>query len=327
MSIKPSFWTPDQKSTPPLPPPVKSLTVVFVTSRKEPEVKWFMDSLVNQVRANDDLRVIIIDALNRTPDELGVLPSDQIRSVIISAPKPNVWQGTHRITTQDWWAKSNALNTAVCLCKTEWIAFVDDRCVLSDTWLESVRQAMRMNYAVAGSYEKREGMEVEGGIIKSSGIVVAKDNRMHESWRSSPIPANCGYWYGCSNALPLEWVLKFNGFPEKCDSVSFEDIITGHLIQNNGFRIAFDQRMHIIEDRSVEKLGVPMKRSSKEKHPHDVTDKTHRILEWARTAKVSDNPFNICDMRKHILDGGTFPTPDPSIEHRDWFDGQLLKEM
>lgn len=241
-------------------------------------------------------------------------------------PKPNLWQGKFRATKEDWWAKCNALNTAVCLCETEWIAFVDDRSVLAPTWMDAIRDAMRGNYAVCGSYEKREGMEVENGLIKVSGITVAKDNR-NTGGPQRPMVAHGGYWYGCTNALPLDWILEMNGFPEKCDSVSFEDIITGHLLANNRRPIYYDTRMHIIEDRTPEKLGQPMKRSSKERHPHDTSDKTHKILEWARTAKRSDNDFDIVELRKKILAGGNFPVPSKEPPPRDWFDGQLLSEM
>ena len=118
-----------------------------------------------------------------------------------------------------------------------------------------------------------------------------------------------------------------NGFPEKCDSVSFEDVITGMLIHNNGHPIMFDPRMKIVEDRTPEKCGTVFKRSSKEKHPHDTSDKTHQILNWAKTANRSDNDFDIHELRAKILAGGGFPVPDPQKEWRDWFDGQSLKEM
>ena len=122
-------------------------------------------------------------------------------------------------------------------------------------------------------------------------------------------------------------MLRINGFPEKCDSVSFEDIITGMLLQNNHFPIKFDTRMAMVEDRTPEKCGTVAKRSSKEKHPHDTNDKTHAILRWARSAKASDNSFDIRALRDSILKGGNFPIHDAAADWRDWFDGQSLKEM
>ncbi|MGO9479059.1 MAG: glycosyltransferase [Limisphaerales bacterium] len=307
------------------PSAMKSLTVVFTTSRPEPEFDWFMQSLHPQINDWEHVEVFLLDTGMAGQQEIPHPEFPKFKRVLAVQPKPNVWQGPHRITTQDWWAKSSALNTSVCFCNTDWISFVDDRCVLLPPWLEAVRAAMEQDYAVCGSYEKRTGMTVENGVIRNGGIVVGRDNR-DAGWGWAQ-DVGAGYWYGCTNALPLEWILAINGFPEKCDSVSFEDIITGHLLKNSGRTIRFDNRMKIIEDRSVEKLGPVMKRSSKEKHPHDVNDKTHAILKWAQTATRSDNPFEIREVRERALRGESFPVPDPATDWRDWFDGQRLREM
>lgn len=322
------FWNPktDISSAPNKTVSAKSLTVVYSTCREEPEIDWFLDSLCPHIHDWEKVEVIIINALVKPFAIRESWKRQKIRSIRETAPKPCVWQGEHRITTHDWWAKCNALNTAVCLCTTDWIAFVDDRSVLMPSWMQAVRDAMAGNYAVCGTYEKRTGMTVKNGIIKNGGIVTGRDNR-HGDSSSTLIACNGGWWYGCTNALPLEWILTLNGFPEKCDSVSFEDIITGMLLQNNGFPIKFDSRMKIVEDRSPGRCGTVFKRSSKEKHPHDTNDKTHRILSWAQTAKRSDNPFDVRALRETILNGGSFPIPDPNAEYRDWFDGQNLREM
>jgi hypothetical protein len=336
MSIQPSFWKPGQKAEPPK-PDTKPLTVVYVTSRPKPEFVWFFDSLGKQIKSGEIVHVILVNYLApvefkkwRPNPDFDFCPSlkscFKFPDVLEVRPKPNVWQGKCRVTKEDWWAKCNALNTALCYCETEWIAFVDDRSVLAPTWMDAIRDAMRGNYAVCGSYEKREGMEVIDGAITVSGITVAKDNRIMGGPKR-PTVAHAGYWYGCTNALPLDWLLQMNGFPEKCDSVSFEDIITGHLLGNNRRPIYYDTRMHIVEDRTPGNLGAVMKRSSKEKHSYDTTDKTHKILEWARAATTSDNPFNIRELRQSILAGGSFPLPVTDPPPRDWFDGQLLSEM
>ena len=324
--IKPSFWTPAGaagiKPAPEKTSGMKSLTVCYVTSRPEPEFDWFLNSLASQINDWEQVEIIVVDSCATGPS---YYQTQKIKRLIRTPPKPCIWQGPHRITTQDWWAKCNALNTALCLVKTDWVAFVDDRSVLAPTWLQSIREAMAGNYAVCGTYEKRVGMVVENGVIKAGGTIVARDNRY--TGQTGPITANGGWWYGCTNALPLEWMLQMNGFPEKCDSVSFEDIITGMIIHNNGHPIKFDPSMKIIEDRTPEKVGPPCKRSSKERHPHDTEDKTHQILRWARSAKVSDNPFNMRELRDSILAGGAFPIPDQNANWLDWFDGQSLMEM
>lgn len=335
--IQPSFWAPPGGTPLQHAPPqddglvrkdtrAKSLTVVFVTCRPQACVEWFVASLVPQIHSWEDVQVIIVDALAQSVSSLPKVGS--LKSITITPPKPNLWQGPHRMTRENWWAKCNALNTAVCLCRTEWLAFVDDRCVVLPGWMQAVRDAMAGDYAVCGAYEKRHEMRVENGVIVHGGIVTGQDNRETGSGGSAgPRIVNGGWWYGCTNALPLEWLLGMNGFPEKCDSVSFEDVITGMLLYNRGRAIKYDPGMKVVEDRTPAACGDVFKRSCKEKHPHDLNDKTHHILNWAKTATTSDNPYNLRELREQILAGKDWPVPDRSIDWRDWFDGQPLAEM
>lgn len=246
----------------------------------------------------------------------------KLKRIIRHGPKPTIWQGEARITKEDWWAVSNARNTGICLCRTEWIAFLDDRCVLMPTWLQAIRNAMEGSYAVCGTYEKRHNMTVENGVIKNGGIVTGRDNR--DNGRE-PFPRNVdgGYWYGCTNALPLEWALNIGGFPEdKCDGLSFEDIPFGMLLRNNAYPIKFDPTMKMIEDRTPEKLGPVMKRSDYGVSPND---KSHEVLKIFRQAKTSLNSWPIRDVREKVLRGEPFPPP--SASHNEWFTGRPIVEL
>lgn len=303
---------------------MKSLTIAYITSRKNIELMWFLDSLTNQLLAEDRIEILIIseywDEYKLSQDEVAWL-----RSFQFAHPKPNIWQGKYRITNVDWWAKSNAINTALCLCKTDWIMFLDDRCVLQPCFMHAVRDAVAGNYIMAGAYEKRHSMTVEKGLIKNGGIITGTDSRVGSMGGAVPCS---GHWlFGCCTLAPLEWWLQINGAPEKCDSLSFEDVIIGLLFENNGFPLKYDVRAKIIEDRTVSELGVPMRRSSKERHPHDQQDKAHTLLRWVKTAKRSDNEFDIRELRARIQRGEPFPIPDPNKNYVDWFDGQPVKEM
>lgn len=300
-----------------------SLSIAYITSRLNPEYHWFIQSLLPQKRGRE-CKLIVVDYY---------CPKfDKQHGNIHTRPKPTVWQGGSRKTKDDWWAASNARNTAICLCETEWIAFVDDRCVLMPNWLDAVEAAMEGQYAVCGPYEKRTGITVSGAHIQHGGIVTGEDNRLayvkqHYSNPAhlikNPYPAPSGWFYGCSVAFPLEWSLSVNGWPEDfCDGLSGEDYCMGCLFENNGYPIKYDTRMAIVEDRTPDRLGKSMIRKDKGVSPKD---KSHACLEIFKTAKMSKNSYNIRSLRSLILAGQPFPPPTAS--DKDWYDGQPLSEM
>lgn len=303
-----------------------NLTICMTTARQEPNWHWAVASLKNQVRTDDNIKFMVIDS--RCPEKYN--RPDYFIPVTVYPPKPNVWQGAHRLTKQDWWAVCNARNTALCLCETNWICFIDDRCVLADGWLDAVRDAVAEKYIMAGSYEKRHNMKVESYFIVDPGITVAKDGREDHAksiqWKG-PMPCGGEWLFGCCVAMPLEWALRVNGLPELLsDSLSFEDVLFGMILKNNFYPIRFDARAKIIEDRTPELLGEPMKRTCKERFPNDTKDKAHMALAKVRTMKRSENPFgDIRELRAKIQAGEPFPVL--SLPERDWYDGQLVKDF
>src|ERR1041385_5671507 len=129
---------------------IKSLTVVYVTARREPKIEWFFDSLDRETGGDySNTKVVVVDSFLWSRDaDMVRLAFYNDKTKLAVTPKPTIWQGEHRITKQDWWAKCNSMNTGICLCETEWIAFVDDRSVLSHGWLQCVQDSMIHNYAV-----------------------------------------------------------------------------------------------------------------------------------------------------------------------------------
>lgn len=306
---------------------MKSLTIAYITAREKPQFEWFFDSLALQMKDALPISIIVVDTL--ADDRAGwTIPRGSLGRVAIGLPnpilhikpKPTIWQGKHRITKEDWWAASNARNTAICLCQTEWIAFLDDRCVLMPTWLSAIRTAMKYGYAVCGSYEKRTGMTVENGVIKHGGIVIGEDSRIGLDDRAVKAP---GQWFfGCTTALPLEWALAVNGYDETCDGLSMEDVIFGLMLQNNQYPIAYDKRMKIVEDRTPEEIGKPMRREDKGVSPND---KSHAMLNMLCGSKRAMHQWDLSEIRKQVLAGGPFPIPtEPKL---DWYDGQPIAEF
>lgn len=306
---------------------MKSLTIAYITAREKPEFEWFFSSLLMQMKGTLPIAVIVIDTREGERSgltiERGSLGHSAIRfpnPLLHIKPKPTIWQGKHRITKEDWWAASNARNTAICLCKTEWIAFLDDRCVLMPTWLKAIKDAMKYGYAVCGAYEKRHGMTVENGIIKHGGIITGEDTRIGLNTQAVKAP---GQWFfGCTTALPLEWALAVNGYDETCDGISMEDVIFGLMLQNNGYPIAYDKRMKIVEDRTPDQLGKPMRREDKGISPDD---KSHAMLHMLSQAKRATHQWNLSEIREKVLKGEPFPIPTGPTH--DWYDGQPIAEF
>ncbi len=298
---------------------MKSITYAFITSRFKPQKRWFWHSLVRQLRADeaDAVKVLFIDAQMANDD----FP------LFTHPPKPSVWSGPTRLTTRDWWSAANARNTALCLCETEWICFVDDRSVLLPGFVRSVREAMAGNYIVCGTYEKRRGMTVEKGVIKHAGIVTGADSRgqyceQHYRGMNPPFKAPGEWTYGCAIALPLEWALSVGGLDESCDGLSGEDYVFGLMLANHGYPIMFDPRMKLVEDRTPGETDPVSIRRDKGVSP---SDKSHKLLELLRGRKTALHAFDLRAERAKILAGGEWSPPwGPTF---DFFDNQPISEM
>lgn len=294
---------------------MKPLTIIYFTGRGEQaNYQWFVDSLSNQLNGR---RVSVIRVDFHAPEFTGKYSG-------WVSPKPTIWQGSHRLTSEDWWAASNGRNTGICLADTEWIAFADDRSVLSPTWLDAIEAAMEGNYVVCGSYEKRSNMVVQNGKIVDQGTLISMDNRWEHCVKENfPIPHRCtGNWvYGCGLALPLEWALAVGGFEEALDGMSAEDTAFGVMCQNNGLPIYYDMRMHLVEDRTPVLGNQTFRREDKGDHESKL-DKSHRALELFGTARNTSNRHLLLQSRQAVQSGNPFPLMLGS--QHDWWDGEVI---
>lgn len=312
-----------------------NVTFVYCTSRDNPKYEWFAESLTNQIvgLAGKRTRIIVVRHENtRLPKNQDTWPPPFDLQIVL-APKPNVWSGASRITKQDWWSKSNDLNTAICFCRTDYISFIDDRCVLMPGYLDAIERLMYSAhpYVLLGAYEKRTGMTVQNGVIENGGIVVGKDDREAFCEKNftdprhhlkPPYKAYPSWVYGCSITLPLEWVLQVNGFSEICDGMGGEDTMFGLHLAKCGFPIFYDPRVKMIEDRTPADCGPVMRREDKGVSPND---KSHALLDRMGRLEYAPNNFDLRKLRKDALDGK--PWSIPTAPTNDWYDGQPLNEM
>ena len=303
------------------------ITVCYMTNRRGCHAEWFFDSLARQeVSSPVSLKVVVIDfyAAERTPAE-------KARAQVWVAPKPTVWQGAHRLTTQDYFAASNARNTALCHAEDGLVAFVDDLSVLLPGWLEQAVSARR-GHVVLGRYSKVKDLRVEAGeVVSFTPFEAGEDSR----WKTTQKIGNAdkrfevdgGWAFGCSLCGHVDDFLSINGYDEDCDSMGSEDYIAGIMLEKQGVTLWYEPRMRTYESEEDHYLEVPFKRIIKHRGKFKDKDSSHAILNMVRVGKRHRAP-NYCDLRAlraRTLAGEPFPVT--GIPEHDWRDGQPLREM
>jgi hypothetical protein len=298
------------------------VTVCYITNRLDPKIHWFLDSLRLQIKPEDEVNVIVVDFYA----EDRPLQFDGTLKVLHVTPKPNVWQGKHRLTKDHWFAASNARNTGLCLCHTDWIAYVDDLSVLWPSWLDSVRQSYEKNYIALGAYKKVKSLVVENGyIISFDAFPQGTDSRLKHG--GEVISCGGDWLYGCSLAGPTEAFLTVNGWPETHDGMGFEDSCMGICIGNtNKFSFRYDKRMLTLE--SEDHHGGKDYQFKHTDFGISPKDKSHALLNIAKASKWFPNyfePDGIRGLRDRVLRGEPFPIQQNP--RHEFFTGRPLTEL
>ena len=323
------------------------LTIAFITARKEPRFDWFLESLATQIIPGDGIQIVLVDFFAQPCDywqptdvglrkfQLDKMIEDCFRlcppslwarietNIVWCPPMPSVWQGPSRITKENWWAKSAALNTALCHAKGEWFLHVDDRCVLSPILMDRVREAMMNSQIMFGAFEKRVAVEVENGLMTAAGHCLRRDERQFLNEPNGIHPVDAAHFcYGCVALGPTEWFLNVNGWDTTCDGLSYEDVIMGHHLLNNGCPMFYDYLMMIVEDRTPGQCEPTFRRDDKGTRPHNKSTAMFDMLTHLKRAKHN---LDLREIRNNVLAGQPFPNAtEPKI---DWWDGQAIKDF
>lgn len=309
------------------------ITVAYMTSRLDPKIEWFLDAFHTQTSGGyHRVRLVIVDFYRDDPSrsdwsDLKARIKRGGGEVFHVEPKPTVWQGKHRLTSQDYFAASNARNTALCLAPDGHIVYVDDLSVPLPTWWNAVLEACQRNNTVTcGAYQKVLELKVDrGAVTHFKEHEAGKDIRMRHLQGDPPYACGAQWHFGCSVAAPTEAYLSIGGWPEACDGLAYEDCITGITMERNGWHFKYDTRMMTYESEELHSVGKPMRRWDKGTSPND---KSHAMLRMFSNVKFFPNYFEppgIRTLREKTLRGEPFPICQ--IPEHDWYDGQPLREM
>lgn len=306
------------------------LTIAYFTSRIEPRLYWFKDSLDRETRGNyDGIKVIVVDFWATSRDE--IFRSQLPPGAIHVPPKPCVWQGPHRLTKEDYFAASNARNTAICLAPDGYIAFVDDLSVLLPGWLAAVRRAIAGGYIALGAYKKMRNLVVRNGDVESyEEFAGGVDSRWNKGDDMKPVSVGGAWMFGCSLAAPVEAFLQIEGFSELADSIGGEDYSAGMMLERIGHKMYYDRSLLTYESEEdhaqlpVFRREDPCRGDPNAKPRDDMSHAMLKVLSGFSHPGYWE-PGGIRALRKSILAGGEFPIPRHP-EHR-WFDGVPLRDL
>lgn len=306
-----------------------SYTLCHITSRKVSKQDWFCDSLCRQVGSGEFPHVVFVDALlwgdngSRRQEVRDAVNGRFVYDHV--PPKPSVWLGPTRLTTQDYFAASNARNTGICYARGDYIMFIDDLSVMMPGFIDNVRHAAHHQYVVGGAYKKVFELVVEDGVAVSyrehaGGI----DSRWGQGRDTGVVPIQGGQLYGCSCGFPMEALFKINGYDELCDSMGSEDYLAGIMLEKAGYKISYNRNIFTLESEELHGQLPVMKRVIKPGNP----DQSWVLLNRVRAdpkPRAYGNNFEIKELRSHILSGGAFPVPAEPKLH--WFDQEPLSRM
>ena len=296
------------------------LTIGYITAREEPKIEWFLDSLKRELGDFKNLKLVIVDNYrDQRPLPVTNLPWETVWCL----PKPNHFNGFHKLTKDEWFNAASQRNTALCHASDGWIVYVDDLSVLMPGWFKAVQDMMKGNYIVCGAYHKAKELVVECGEVKSykeGGI----DHRLSYGNDSGPVPCEGGWLFGCSCGGPVNTFLDVEGWPEITGGIAFEDCCLGVVLANNGAHLKYDRRMMTYESEEFYSVGKVMIRRDKGQSP---ADKSHALIGMVRGMKKFDNCFEggIRQLRADTLSGKPFPPSRMPIV--DWWDHQPIAEF
>lgn len=324
-------------------PPITSgpITLSFVTARRDPKAHWFFQSLHRETKGDyTGLRVVVVDFYayghregDGWTDAQAEVRRAEFRELcscpdyVHTSPIWNTWQGPHRLTREQWYAKADYLNAAVCFTPGDWLVNSDDLSVLMPGWLNAVRAAVtRNNVITCGAYRKVNNLAVRNGeVVGYTDHPSGLDRRWRFGDDARPVACR-GSWMFGNFAAPIDPILRINGWPQLSNGLGFEDSPTGNMLERASTGFVYDRRMLTWESEEDHHRDKPMVRSDYGQSPND---KSHDFLNRANAAPRWDNPGfgpeGLAGVRRRVLAGEPLPVmTEPTVE---WFTQRKLADL
>lgn len=228
------------------------VSIVYVTCRKDPKFYWFLASLKNELKGDYSwVEVIIVDFWKETRSCRVPIRKHLGKDCrfIHTPPKPSVWQGSNRLTKENYFAAANARNTGIAFAQYANICFVDDLSVLVPGWFDKLQEGLKQSKILLGVYGKGSSMVVKKGIIEKAVVegpnndhrIEILEKRHGEEGAKNWNPCTGDWLFGCCFAMPLDYLLDCNGLDENSDSEGSEDALLGAILERrhgDAFRIS-----------------------------------------------------------------------------------------
>ena len=245
---------------------MKPLTIAYFTSRLDPKFEWFIYSLNRELKGNwDGIEILLIDYWYQHKQQFRTIELmskvnklDNYEKIFSSirhiTPKRSFCQGLHRFTKQEYFAASNARNTAFLYASHDYVVCVDDLSILTRGWIDQVRWAQEGNRVILGSYQKAKNLICDAdGSYEYDTFAPGIDSRLKNPLIKDRTAHKVdGSWlFGCSFGLPLELALTVDGFDEACDMQGAEDYDFGIRLNRITSEIYYCPNMETIEDEDL----------------------------------------------------------------------------
>ena len=326
-----------------------SITIVLASGRLDPRFDLFADSIAPQLKPTD--QVVFVDQFveyneNRIYEYKELV--DGRFDMLHTPPKPSIWKGIHRKTKRAFFDTSGTRNTAIIVAQHDYIVFVDDLSAVHPGWRDYHQKAADKGWVFCGAYQSARNLKVlpDGSIYYSS--LGGEDGRMKHQPTDAPIRNHGSWLFGSNTGIPMECLLKVNGYDEFCARRGVEDCQLGVRLENAGFaeRLYYDKNCMVTEDQwyhhsasnstyvTLTNKESPLRRwktDDEENRKHQ--DEVHKKMDLVEKEKLYDVKGYLpihknCDIkaeRELYKQTGTFR----SVENDTFtdYDGQPIEEI